>query len=153
MSLIKMGGKSPDGKAKAVSVDANGNVGISRSWRSQTFVILNNAQPRTDAAFTILGSSALDVRDFGFVSLRFDNSLGVPVNAMFYSDDENRNLDNWMMRNDRSYFSFVIPANGYSMLTPEDMPELNYFRFIKMRLQPQSAPTTGSLTIEVVAKR
>ena len=151
MSLLKMGGKAPDGTAKAVSVDAGGNVNVTRQWGADVFTVLPATQIRdTNAISTI--ANAVDVSGYGFVSLRFCNSLGVPVTVMFYGD-MNEASDMWMTRPDKSYLSVTIPATDFTILTPEDIPELNYLRYIKLRIAAKEAPTQGSLIVQVVAKR
>ena len=151
MSLLKMGGKAPDGKAKAVGVDANGNLNVTRQWAADVITVLPTTEIRdTNAISTI--SNAVDVRNYGFVSLRIVNTLGVPVKIMFYADI-NAASDLWMSRLDKSYITAMIPATDCVILTPEDIPELNYLQYIKLRITPQEIPTKGSLAIHAIAKR
>jgi len=152
-NVLKIGGKDPSSNVKAVSVDANGRVKSTRYWDSSIHTLIDSAQIRENNPVVSTATDSFDASEYGFVSLRIRNSHDAALSVMFY-EDAGISGDTWMTRLDGSYISFTVPANTQRVIvTPEDVPEINYLKYLKLRVSAKTTPTEGSVTIQAITKR
>lgn len=146
--MMRVAARTAEGNAVPMSADANGNIGTTRVWKKEWVKI-------TDSAIEIRDTSAhdlpaIDVSGIPLYSLRISNRLNVPVTLSFKSDI---NLTNgYSLANpDATIKSITIaPSAHYIMITPEDLPMLNYIRYLRMYAKAQSAPESGTLEVYMV---
>ena len=151
--VLKVAGKDPNGAVKAIAVDADGKDKVTRFWDSTVHVLVDNGQIREDSPVISTASNSLDLSEYGFVSLRVLNSHDAEVSVMLYEDTAPAG-DSWMRRLDGSSITFSVPANSLLIIiTPDDIPELNYIKYLKLRISAKTTPTQGSITVEAITKR
>ena len=152
MSMMKIAGKTSGNKAVAVACEDNGNIKINREWKQVFTTIINNLEVRgTTVISTANEEQCFDCSPYAFVSLRVKNSLDADIQINFY-EDEWKTTSDWLKNLDGSYITLSIPKGGFYFITPEDFPFLKYCKNLKMRIQPTSSATSGSLTIKAVGK-
>ena len=109
----------------------------------------------SDNVKEIIGSvtTGIDVSNGGLISLRAGNSTDTPIKATLLFDTSASD-DRWMKDVNGNYITFEIPT-GESIITADDVPALNYLRFVRLRLEAVQAPSdpTKTVTILVYAKR
>lgn len=151
MSLLKIGGKSDSNTVLGFSLTDEGYTKATRFWGVTIQEIFNGTISDTSAKNTL--DNVFNCEEYGFISLRCYNTTDVKIECILYSDIGSSTLSNYLEDNDGNNITFTIPT-GQSILTPEDLPVLNYLRFLKFRLQPIEAPSTPApLSIKVYAKR
>lgn len=143
MKLMPIGGKSTNNTAIPVSVDNNGNINIKRIWQNKKITLMNAESIRDTSAYTTI-STVCDCKQSAMVSLRFYNTLGVPVTINIYNDNSAAGSD-YMKDFYGSVLSFTVPG-GYTIVTPDDLPCLKYIEYLKLRIQATQAPTSGAFT-------
>lgn len=151
--VLKVAGKDPNGAVKAIAVDADGKEKVTRHWDSTVHALVDQGQIREDSPVISTASNALDLSEYGFVSLRVSNSHDADVTVMLLQDAAPSG-DSWMRRLDGSFITFSIPANSLmTIITPDDIPELNYIKYLKLRISAKTTPTQGSITVRAITKR
>ncbi len=149
--MMKICGKNPDGNATAIGMDANGNLKIKRVWESVVQKdLFSGALSDTGAVTTI--NNALDLAEQGMVSLRFYNTTDSALKVMLYSD-MSAATETLLKDINGENFSFTVAADAHTIITPDDLPVLNYLRYLKLKIQPVTEPTTGQLVVRAVTKR
>ena len=151
--VLKIAGKDPNGAVKAIAVDADGKEKVTRLWDSTVHVLVDQGQIREDSPVISTASNSLDLSEYGFVSLRVSNSHDAEIGVMLFQDVAPSG-DSWMRRLDGSFITFSIPANSLmTIITPDDIPELNYIKYLKLRISAKTTPTEGSITVRAITKR
>ena len=91
--MMRICGRTPTEKAKAIGVDEKGTVLVKRVWGStKTALVIDKnvasgGQIRDASMHNTLGSE-FDAREYGFVSFRVNNTLDSDVTFYLYDDDE-----------------------------------------------------------------
>lgn len=152
MGILKIGAKGSDGKAKAVASNNNGNLITERTWFCQQYDVY--CGPLTDLddkgnfytpAFSLADKGA------GLVSLRFQNTTGVPVQVTLCMDTFS--VFNTLYDIDCVSKSFLLSASRNQVVTPDDWPILNYLQKISLQLTPQGTPADGkNINIRAIIK-
>lgn len=146
--MARVAGRTTGGIAVPMLADTNGNIGTTRAWKRK-WVTLQSALEIRDANSHNI--DALDVRDVSMVSLRILNRLGVPITIRFLTDVNTSNGYGLVDEEGVSKNSVTIsPTNGYVIFTPEDIPLLNYVQYIRLQVQAQTAPTSGTFEAAAV---
>ena len=150
--IMKVGGKKDGGTAAPIAIDANGYLKIKRVWETQTKTVFSGTLSDTSAVTTV-GDKSVNALEWGMASLRVNNLLNSDVKIMLYWDN-NTDGTEWMKNFAGSYNSFTVPADSQMIITPDDVPILNYLRYIKLKINAVTAPTNGkTLSVQVVLKR
>jgi hypothetical protein len=149
--IMKVGGRKSDGTAAAIGIDQNGNLRIKRVWETQTKNIFTGTLSNTTAVTTV--SNVVNAIEWGMVSLRVNNLLNSDVKIMLYWDNSADGTE-WMKDFNGEYVAFTVPAESQMIITPDDLPILNYLRYIKCRINAVTTPTNGkNLLVQAVLKR
>lgn len=150
--IMKVGGRKSDGTAAAIGIDSNGNLRIKRVWETQTKNIFSGTLSDT-TAITTVGDKAVNCLEWGMVSLRVYNRLDSDVKILLYYDNDTSG-SGWLKNFGGEYVSFTVPADSDVIITPDDIPALNYLRYLKCRINAVTTPTNGAdLNIQAVLKR
>lgn len=139
--MMRIAGRTSGGTAVPMAADANGNIGTTRTWKKEWVVITESPMEIRDTSVHDL--SAKDVSGIPLFSLRILNRLGVPVTLGFKTDVNTTNGYSLLNPDATSRSITVAPANSYIMITPEDLPMLNYIRYLRITIKATSAPESG----------
>lgn len=141
-----------NGNAKPIEASSSGNLLTNHVWETKKQLLCYNLEIRDTNAHVTPGA-ALDVSDYAINSLRVSNGLGVNLSVNLY-DDISPNNDTYAANSENTPISFTIPASSYiQMITPEDIPQLNYLSKFKLMIVAASAPASGKLSIWLISKR
>lgn len=156
MAMMRIAGKKANGTAAGVRVN---NDGILNSIRvldviSPTVILDETALRDTEAIDTT--AVECDVYKYPVNSIVIKTSLDAAVNAILQDGSYLANTG-YMRKLDGSVIQFDIPAktgqaDNYFIITADDLPEIDYIRFLKLRLQAKDTPTEGTIKIMVVHK-
>ena len=157
--MMRICGKNPDGNASAIRVDADGNARIKRIWETAEQTVCELIR-NSDALVESTGeyvkySGVLDVSDWGMVSLRIANNLSVPASIHFQSD-YTYSSEKLATNIDGDDVTFTVQPNTETIVTPDDLPVLNYLRYIKIRLaakNTQASDEGKTVTAIIIKKR
>lgn len=148
--LLKTGAKKiTDGTASPISCDATGALIEQRKFATVVTKVLELAISDTATHKT----TALDLSGAGLVSIRLDNKTGKALSIYFYGDEDDH--PNSGLRDlSGALYTINIPQGAYYyIITPNDMPFLNYLRKIRMGVTAAEVPTnTNPTSIYVVTK-
>lgn len=151
--MMRIAGRTSGGVAKPFLVDNNGNVGTTRTWEKTWVTIQENVEIRDTSEHNL---TAFDSSGVPMLSLRILNRLkdsdnnGVPVTVRFLTDVNTSN-GYGLVDTDGAGKSITIQSvNDYVIITPEDMPLLNYVRYIRLSVKAQSTPTSGVVSAYAV---
>lgn len=148
--LLKTGAKKiTDGTASPISCDASGALIEQRKFTTTVTKVFELAISDTSVHKT----TALDLSGAGLVSIRLDNKSGKALSIYFLGDDGDH--PNSGLRDlSGALFTIYIPAGAYYyIITPNDVPFLNYLAKIRMSVAALETPTnTNPTTIYVVTK-
>ena len=99
------------------------------------------------------GLDAVDVRDIPTFSLRILNRLGVPVTISFLTDVNTFNGYSLNNMDQTSKSITVSPGSGYVIVTPEDLPFLNYVQYVRLQVKASTVPASGIFEAAIVSVR
>lgn len=151
--MMRIAGRTSGGVAKPFLVDNNGNVGTTRTWEKTWVTIQENVEIRDTSEHNL---TAFDSSGVPMLSLRILNRLkdsdnnGVPVTVRFLTDVNTINGYGLVDTDAASKSITIQPTNNYVIITPEDMPLLNYVRYIILSVKAQSTPTSGVVSAYAV---
>ena len=148
--LLKVAGKTSSGLAKPISVTSDGNSIVVRKWNSMVEILYPETEVRNDS-YKIIRSE--NIKDYGIISLRIDNALGVDIHLVFLKEYD-YNIDTRKIMRDASsnnYLEMDI-GQGYTIITSEEFPFLNYLETLCFQFKANSAPSTGNIKIWGVYK-
>lgn len=156
--FMKIGGKYTDSlsteTAIGVAVDAAGRVEVVRHNELEVVPIFEVIEKRdtTDMAFT--GDDAVDLTEWTSCCIMVANSLNVDITIQLYTQVAKTGTA-YLKNYDGSNATITLPhfSTGGYLVTPDDVPLLNYLRFFKGVLKFATAPTTGTFTIRLLLKR
>ena len=153
MSMMKIAGKTNTNVAKPFLVKEDGSQIISRPWGTTVNTIIQAEEIRDTSVHTISGDQIIDLSQYPINSLRIRTTLDQDVTLLFYYD---------LAKNSTVYIDdftdgslkVVVPAdsNHWKIVTPDDLPLLEYGKYLRFRYTASEAPTTGTLTIYHVGK-
>lgn len=151
MNILKIGGKNDSNNVQGFSVTNKGYAKATRFWNTTITQLFNETISDRTVKTTI--ANVFNCEEWGFISLRFSNSTNVKMTCHIYSDIGSSSLQNYLKDNNGNPITFEIPT-GQSILTPDDLPVLNYLKWLKLRIEPNEAPSTpNTLSVSVYAKR
>lgn len=161
MSVLKIAGKDPNANVKGVAVsadghiltDVNGSVTTRKQWQTTEMIALDTTV--ADTSWHSVPES-VDLGSAGLVSLRINNATSRDMTIAFYSDAEAGISPSKGMLSPGDD-SIVIPATKLYIVTPADLPLLNYLHILRLRYQAASAPADETdaakkLVVVVVTK-
>ena len=151
--MMRIAGRTSDGVAKPFLVDNNGNVGTTRTWEKTWVTIQENVEIRDTSEHNL---TTFDSSGVPMLSLRILNRLkdsdnnGVPVTVRFLTDVNTSNGYGLVDTDGASKSITIQPVYDYVIITPEDMPLLNYACYIRLSVKAQSTPTSGVVSAYAV---
>lgn len=151
--MMRIAGRTSGGVAKPFLVDNNGNVGTTRTWEKTWVTIQENVEIRDASEHNL---TAFDSSGVPMLSLRILNRLkdsdnnGVPVTVRFLTDVNTSNGYGLVDTDGASKSITIQPVYDYVIITPEDMPLLNYVSYIRLSVKAQSTPTSGVVSAYAV---
>ena len=150
-------GKNSNNNATPIGATNDGKLKIAHLWESGLKTICNNQAIRDTSAhvFPSAGESWIDISEFAITSLRIKNDLNQPCTMRFYSDyGPATDAGSWLADKNGTAFAVIIPTGSTMiMLTPDDFPPLNYLRGLRIRVNCDTAPTSGTLSVYAMCKR
>ena len=102
--MMKICGKTADGLAKAIGVDADGNLCVKRVWESRDFTAFEGAITDTEMHNTL--ENPIDLTQWGMSSIRINNQLNSDITVYLY-DDLYASSSRWMVDSNNEYPQFV----------------------------------------------
>ena len=160
---IPLMGRGPDGKAKMINVDENGNVIVQQSGNIVEEVVLVNAMAITDANNKF--SSFVDVSRFREIDVLVENSLmsedsPVSVNVFLYDGTTTSNGiirikegTEWKRFGsaDDLEINSTIPSQPGRHSVASDLPIIRDWKFSKIAvgLRALTTPYSGSVTVTI----
>lgn len=151
MALFKIAGRNDSGNASSFSLNDSGEAKVQHQWKFERISLINSQTSirSTDDIWT----DTIDVSKFATFSLRISSSLDQPVAVNFGYDGSSTNTS-YLKNYGGSNIGFTIPSDfvGVRMITPEDIPNLQYIGKIRLKLQCSTAPTSGSVSISIFGK-
>lgn len=151
--MMRIAGRTSDGVAKPFLVDNNGNVGTTRTWEKTWVTIQENVEIRdtSEHNLTVFDSSGVPMLSLRILNrLKDSDNNGVPVTVRFMTDVNTSNGYGLVDTDGANKSITIQPTNGYVVITPEDMPLLNYVRYIRLSVKAQSTPTSGVVSAYAV---
>lgn len=148
--MMRIAGRTSAGVAVPMKASADGDISTTRTWEKSWQEIVTNLEIRDTSSHVL---DAVDVRDIPTFSLRILNRLGVPVTIRFMSDINTTN--GYMLTNmDQTTKAITIsPGYDYVIVTPEDLPFLNYVQYVRMRVTASATPESGAFDAYIVPVR
>lgn len=155
--FIKIGGKYVDRlgaeTAKGIAVDANGCVEIVRHNESEVAVVIDNLAKRDTETIGITGANAVDLTEWTTCCIQITNTLDVTDAYLQFN-----------VQHDPTRTTYLRDANGDNLrvkllngmtyiITPDDLPVLNYLRYFNGAFYFPTAPTSGNITVSLLLKR
>ena len=150
--MMRIAGRTSDGIAKAVLVNSNGAISVDRPWGTVVTKILDYAI--TDDSWHHLDSTgtALDISEYPINSLRIRNTTGKAITIRFQNDLHA--TDHTYLESDGQAIEIALPSTSvYHIYTPQDLPILNYIKYIKIQFKANEVPSSGSLVIYHVGRK
>lgn len=157
MSLLKIGGKTDNNDAKPFRVDNSGNSFVKREMTTGLVDLIVSMELRDTSAHDSVNDEntrkAFDNR--AIKSLRFHSTLDQPV-IVTLTDDYHNNDAAYLFRLNNEPIRFTIPkassVGKRYIVTSDDIPELDYLRYIKFTFKCDTAPTVGMIKCAAVVK-
>lgn len=148
--MMRIAGRTSGGIAVPMKASADGDISTTRTWKKSWYSIVTNLEIRDTNDHKL---DAVDVRDTPTFSLRIINRLGVPVTIIFLTDINTTNGYALNNMDQTSKSITVSPGNGYVIVTPEDLPFLNYVQYVRLQVKASIAPSSGVFEAYLVAVR
>lgn len=149
MSVMQIAGKSPSSTAVGVAVTADGEVkteGV-RTIAGSDDIVIDSNPTTADAIYT----NRLDFSGYGVVSLRIYNTTGVALTLKVVQDFLTNSGPTAQMRDSTgAALTMSIANKQYVIITPDDLPCLAYLHKPIFGITPESAPSSGNITMRVV---
>lgn len=150
MKVTPFGAKSPTSTVVGVAANADGNLVTAKKWENNVIRVCDEEVTGVESFQTDL----IDVSDAAAVSLRFSNTSDQSFMITFYSDQYPNNTYQLYDYNGNKVQCKIIKSSSRTqILTPDDLPVLQWLKSIRMRVAFDAAPASGSLIIDLVAKR
>lgn len=152
--MMRICGKTDSATAKGVSVASDGSVRTDHKWNC-TIIKLFDAMEIRDDSYHWSIPDKIDLTGYAYISLRVVNTLGTQVEIRFANDIDDGTYP-MLLNSNGTIISYVLPSGSWSnmfVVTPDELPILQYLTKMKVWAKPASQPSEGSLTIWIVAKR
>lgn len=147
--MIKVGGKTSGGMARAFGVSEKGEALVKRVWENALVrVFANDIDGTTPQQTTVF-----DAREFGFISLRVENQTESALTFTLYAD--RREDDPTYLKDiNGDDIKFTIPAKSVVIVTPDDVPALSYLQYVRLRFVADTVPASAAyVCVRIMAKR
>lgn len=148
--MMRIAGRTSGGVAVPMKASTDGDISTTRIWKKSWQTIVTGLEIRDTNGHKL---DAVDVRDIPTFSLRIINRLGVPVTIKFLTDVNTTN--GYFLKNtDQTTKSITVsPGNDYVIVTPEDLPFLNYVQYVRLQVEASTAPASGTFEAHIVTMR
>ena len=148
--MMRVAGRTSGGVAVPMKASTDGDISTTRTWKKSWQQIVTNLEIRDVDNHNL---DAVDVRDIPIFSLRIINRLGVPVTITFLTDVNTTNGYSLLNMDQTSKSITVSPGQGYVIVTPEDLPLLNYVQYVRLQVKASAVPTSGVFEAALVVVR
>ena len=149
--MMRMAGRTPNGIAKPLAVNTDGMPIVNKKWAFKAQALASAMEIRDTTNHYIYEDNSIDISDYPISSLRIRNSMDASVEIRLLYDG-NKNQTNWLCDLNDEQNSIVVPAGNnnstWYLVTPDDLPFLNYIKYLKLAIKAETAPTTGSITVD-----
>ena len=148
--MMRVAGRTSGGVAVPMKASTDGDISTTRTWKKSWQAIVTGLEIRDTNGHVL---DAVDVRDIPTFSLRIVNRLGVPVTITFLTDISTTNGYSLLNMDATDKAITVSPANAYVIVTPEDLPFLNYVQYLRLQVKASTTPASGEFGAYLVAVR
>ena len=148
--MMRIAGRTSTGVAVPMKASTDGDIATTRTWKREWITIESNVEIRDQTAHKC---PVIDVSNIPTFSLRILNRLGTPITLNFLTDVNQTNGYSLLNMDGTSKTVTVQPTNGYIMITPEDVPLLNYIRYLRLEVIASTAPDSGIFEAYAVTVR
>lgn len=148
--MARVAGRTSEGIAVPMKASSDGDISTTRTWKKEWIPIETNVEIRDTTGHNC---PVIDVSDIPTYSLRILNRLGKPITLNFLSDVNQSNGYALLNMDATRKAVTVQPANAYIMITPEDVPLLNYIRYLRLQVTASAAPESGIFEAYMVTVR
>lgn len=129
---------------------ANGVFPTKHIWEVNPITILNN---ESVVYGTPIVTTALDVSEYAFVSLRVSSTVNAPIFIRFLTDVSSGGSQ-WLSLADGEDFVITIPnGDKLRVITFDDVPLLSAMKYLKLRINTSSSSAAGNVTVVAMCKR
>lgn len=129
---------------------ANGVFPTKHIWEVNPITILNN---ESVVYGTPIVTTALDVSEYAFVSLRVSSTVNAPIFIRFLTDISSGGSQ-WLSLADGEDFVITIPnGDKLRVITFDDVPLLSAMKYLKLRINTSSSSAAGNVTVVAMCKR
>lgn len=157
MAMMKVAGKTSGNTAKGMGVTSSGEVLSVRRFEAvePTVIVAADTEIRdTDRHLTT--NVECDVYKYPVNSIIFYTTLDAEIDVLLLDGGRLANTS-YMYKLDGSRVGFTIPKFTGSavkpyIITSEDLPELDYIKYLKLNYAAKTLPTSGSIKVEVIHK-
>lgn len=157
MAMMKVAGKTANDTAKGMGVTSDGEVLSVRRFESidPTVIVPADTAIRDTERHTTT-SVQCDIYKYPVNSIVFYTTLNAAINVKLLDGSHISNT-NYLYHLDGSAVEFEIPANTGNttkahIITSEDIPELDYLKYLKLNYAAKTTPTSGVIRVEVIHK-
>ena len=144
-------------QAKPIEATGTGELKIVHVWESTLKDICYGQSIRDTSAyiFPAEGSARVDISGYAVTSLRIQNGLDQDVTMRFYTDISSATSSGaWLGDKNGTAYTLTIPhGNNIVIITPDDFPPLYYLKGLRIRINCDTAPTSGTFSAYAVCKR
>lgn len=102
---------------------------------------------------TPIVSTALDVSEYAFVSLRVQSTVDAPIFIRFLTDISSGGSQWLSLPDGEDYFITIPNGNNLRVITLDDVPLLSTLKYLKLRINTSSSSATGNVTVIAMCKR
>lgn len=148
--MMRIAGRTSGGVAVPMKASSDGDISTTRVWEKEWIPIETNVEIRDTTSHKC---PTIDVSDIPTYSLRILNRLGTPITLNFLTDVNQTNGYPLVNMDGTRKAVTIQPTAGYIMITPEDVPLLNYIRYLKLEVIASTAPESGGFEAYMVAMR
>ena len=149
---FKFAGKNDSNVVTPVSVSDEGHIREERKFNNSEYDIVNEVLAITEKT----AYPSYDARNSGLISIVVLNRSGVSLDLQFNTpkDYSAQGISTAVYNVKGEPFIFTIPSGRLTVITPEDLPMLNYAQYINISLTPSGTPTgTAKTLVRIFDKR
>lgn len=145
--MMRVAGRTEGGTAVPMKASTNGDISTTRTWQKTWETLQTSLEIRDTSEHNL---TAVDVRGIPTYSIRILNRLGVPITLSFLTDVNSLNGYSLANVDGTSKSITIAPTNNYVIITPEDLPFLNYIQYLRISVKASSAPSSGIFEAAIV---
>lgn len=148
---IKFAGRTDNNTVKGVSVSNDGYIRTERVWDIKYTEVFNARLTTTDEVY----ATQYDASNSGMIALEVYNFSGVDISIRVGSPIQVHNNDVKNYDVNGALTAITIPSTSTRcIITPEDMPVLNYCKYLNICISALSSPTADNVVrVFVLDKR